>query len=304
MTSLNKYLIISVKYNNLKRGAFTASQRLANEYSQYIDAIDCEQIRDIAHLQELNEQYIRIIFNTQVKSNYSFSLNIVTLKDLNYILYVRNHSVAFENKTCNNGFYYMLNKKINHYIPFITDFNVGNKVIPTIPCIGFYIRNWLTPDSFRYIIDMLSSINEDVNIYTMGDDLRSLNINNKFIKSYNHTFDNKKFFKNVTHYIYPKSKIFQDPLPHSLIEAIQSNCQIIVPTIPGRSHKDGIDDIIEVSNYHTIFNSKINLDNSNTIFNKKQFEKFYLKVFNNNFEHLLDRQKYKYFSDWVEGEVL
>jgi len=299
---MKKYLVISVKYDNLKRGAFTASQRLAEEHSDYIDTIHCKQIRDIAHLRELNEQYQRIIFNTQDASNYSFPLNIISLRNLNYLMYSRDHSILYD--TCNNGFYYTSARKIKHYIPFITDFKINKKNSSNIPCVGFYIRNWLTPDSFKCITDILKDIKQDVNIYTMGNNIGSLNISNKHIKQYTHTFNNIEFFKKVTHYIYPKSKQFQDPFPHTLIEAIQSDCQIICPEVFGRNHKDGIDDICEVTRHHNKLILDYKLDNINTIFSSKVFKKFFLKVFDNNFEHILDRTKYKYFSDWIEGEVL
>ena len=126
---------------------------------------------------------------------------------------------------------------------------------------------------------------------------------NQVINHY-HTYDNVKFFSNITHYIYQKSVIFQDPLPHSLIEAIQNNIQIIVPHIQGRSIKDGIDDIIEISKYHDCYNEDLYLDNSDTIYRSSVFKKFYMQLFENDFNHFLDRQKYKTFNEWLEGEVL
>ena len=44
--------------------------------------------------------------------------------------------------------------------------------------------------------------------------------------------------------------------------------------------------------------------NSVTPFSALIFENFYKDVFDNNFEHILDRTKYSSFINWVVGEVL
>ncbi len=298
MHTINKFCLIPVKYENLKRGAFTASLRFYDDHFEHVDVIENREIKDENQLNILNEQYKKLIFITQAQTNYHFRLNVVTLKDLDYIIYTRIYRPWFGTNNCNNGFYYTHCREIENYIPLITDFKV-KKIKQDIPCLGFYLRHWLTPDSSLYIKDLLKNIKEEVNVIFMGD-AKFLETNDN-VKSITHTFNNKKMFENITHYIYPKST-YQDPLPHNLIEAIQSGCQIICPDLKNRKHKDGIDDILEVTNYHKTFNAKI-LDNSSNILTSKNFKAFYDGVFANGFTHVLDRGKYKTFTKWIEGEV-
>ena len=126
----------------------------------------------------------------------------------------------------------------------------------------------------------------------------------KNVKSYKHTFDNIEFFKNISHYVYPASRVFQDPFPHNILEAVQSGKQIIIPELPHRNHVDGIDDIKECIKWHKTFDENTHYDNSKCILNANAFRNFYLRLFENNFEHRFDKDKYKHFSDWIEHEVI
>ena len=263
---MSKYLLVSVSYENLKRGAYTVSERMCKEHPQFLDHIETKDIKGIDHLKKLNGQYLKLIFITQVLSNYSIPLNIITLRKLNYLLYSRENAKYLN--VCNNGFYYSKSRKIKKYIPLITDFKV-NKKEQKIPCLGFYVRNYLNPDSYHLFLNMLNGIKQQVNVYTMGEHSKNLTIY-KNVNNHYHTYDNKTFFENVTHYIYPRSKIYEDPLPHSVIEAIQNNIQIISPTVIGRDHKDGIDDILEITNHHQDFND-VYFDNKDTVFKSSYF---------------------------------
>ena len=301
---MKKYLLISVKYRDLKRGAYLVSERFKNIYVDYVDHLEIKNIKSLEDLKKLNEEYKRIIFITQVHQNYSIPINLITLKDINFLFYIRNYKFYFHENTCNNGFYYMYPTKIVNYIPLITDFIVSRKNVYKRPCLGFYVRNNLTIDSYYLTLDIISNIKQDIDIFTMGQEIPSISDRFKHVINHRQTFDNVEFFKSVTHYIYPRSKVFKDPLPYSLIEAVQNNIQIIIPTVKGRDFKDGIDDIIEVSEYHETFNEDLYLDNTNTVFRALNFKNFYLSVFDNNFSHRLDRDKYKTFSEWLSGEIL
>lgn len=299
---MKKYLLISVSYRGLKRGAFTISERMVNEHSEYLDHLES---KDVIDLRELNEKYKRIIFVTQTPSNYPFPINLVSLRGINYLIYVRSEFNHFGYNSCNNGFYYThRHSNIRNFIPMITDFFI-EPVKSDKPCLGFYIRNYLTRDSFDCFLGILSNLHTHVNIYTMGEDIK-YNFSEKFeyVESHNHTFDNRTFFSNVTHYVYPESKFYIDPLPYSLIEAAQNGKEIIVPRIDGRHHRDGIDDIKDFITYHTRFIPGISYNNSVLPFSSLLFKKFYRNVFDNNFEHVLDRKKYNTFISWVVGEVL
>ena len=294
--------MISHKYDNLKRGAFLTSNRFVDSYSEHLDyKLDL----DAQNLEELNEQYNRLIFTTQVISNYRLKLNMSRLKNLNYILFLRSNQNPLIYNSCSNGFhYYKTYKNIKFYIPSITDFpKIENKIKHNIPCLGFYVRRNITPDSLLYINNFLQNLKQTVDIYVMGNpapEFSKYHCSN----TYTHTYDQVEFFKNISHYIYPASKQFQDPFPNSVVEAIQTGIQIVFPTILNRTHFDGIDDIKDCIKWHKDFNPEIDLDNSNCILTNSTFKKFYLNLFNNNFEYSFDRLKYKYFSDWIENEVL
>jgi len=297
---LKKYLLIAHKYIDLKRGAHLTSNRLVDQYPEHLDyKIDL----DAQNLEELNEQYQRIIFITQVINNYHFKLNIRRLQKLNYILMLRSTQNPLLYNSCSNGFHYFKTyKNIKYFIPFVTNFSVIKKVKNNIPCLGFYIRRTITPDSLIYINNFLKNLKQKVNVYIMGNPTPEF-LKYKCINSYNHTYNHKEFFSNISHYIYPSSKQFQDPFPNSVLEAVQTGAQIVFPEISNRNHKDGIDDIKDCIKWHKTFNSDVEYDNSECILNNSNFKKFYLNLFNNNFEYTFDRNKYKYFSDWIEGAV-
>jgi hypothetical protein len=299
---VKKYLLISHKYDFLKRGAFITSNRFVESYSEHLDyKLDL----DAQNLEELNEQYKRLIFTTQVISNYRLKLNLTRLRNLNYIFFLRNTQNPLIYNSASNGFhYYKTYKNIKFYIPSITDFSpIENKVYNKNLCLGFYIRRNITPDSVSFINDFLKNLKIPVDVYVMGNPAPEF-LNYKCVNTYNHTYNQIEFFENITHYMYPASKQFQDPFPNSVLEAVQSGVQIIFPEIYGRNHKDGIDDIKDCIYWHKNFNPDIKYDNTDCILTDSKFKKFFLNLFDNNFEYSFDRNKYKYFSDWIEGEIV
>lgn len=299
---MKKYLLISHKYDALKRGAFITSNRFKDSYSEYLDyKLDL----DAQNLEELNEQYKRLIFTTQVINNYRLKLNYLRLKNLNYIFFLRKNQNPLIYNSASNGFhYYKTYRNIKFYIPSITDFPlIEKRYNHKIPCLGFYIRKSVTPDSLKFINDFLKNLKQNVDIYVMGNPAPGFS-SYKSVNTYTHTYNQKEFFKNITHYIYPASKQFQDPFPNSVLEAIQCDIQIVFPEIYGRNHKDGIDDIKDCIKWHKEFNPNINYDNSNCVLTNDNFKQFFLTIFDNNFEYSFDRDKYKYFSDWIEKEIL
>ncbi len=296
-----EYLFISVSYGKLKRGAYTVSERICHEYAPFFKHLETNQIEDVLHLKELNKKY-KLIFITQEQTNYSFPLNIITLQNLDYILYSRTNSKVLN--VCNNGFYYSKERSFPLYIPLITDFKIDKINESKRPVLGFYIRNYLTPDSYQYFLNLLDSLRVDVDVYTMGQADQDLSAIYKHVHTHTHTYDNTIFFSKITHYIYPRSKHYRDPLPHTLIEAVQNNIQIVIPTIEGRDHKDGIDDIIEVSRHHTSFNLNKELDNTDTIFRANIFKPFYTQLIENGFTYDCDLDKYKSYTDWLRDQIL
>ena len=98
--------------------------------------------------------------------------------------------------------------------------------------------------------------------------------------------------------------MWDDPFPHSMVEAIQSECQIISPIISNRNHMDGVDDVLDCIQSHIEFDPDIYFDNSKTILNANNFKQFYQRVFDNDFEYSFERDKYNRFNEWIEAEVI
>jgi len=283
----------------LKRGSFTITKRFCEWFSDEADFIEGSKIT-----QKDFEGYQKVIFRTQVPSAYNIPVNGVALRKVNHLIYIRNEHLSPLMNSCTNGFYYYKrNKKIKNYIPLITPFSV-TKVERNIPCLGFYERNCITRDSFDWFMDTVKNLSVDVDIYFMGNPPK-INFTNlsKHVKNTTHTFDNEEFYSNITHYVYPRSKMWDDPFPHSMVEALQSNCQIISPTIPNRNHMDGVDDVLDCIKYHTSFNPDLYYDNSRSVL-LSNFKPFYERVFGNDFEYSFDREKYNRFNEWIEGEVI
>ena len=294
-----KFLFSGREFTLLKRGSYTITKRFCEWFDDKADFIEGSKLTTKHY-----EKYRKVIFRTQVPSAYNVSVNGIALRNINHLVYIRNEHLTPLLNSCTNGFhYYQRNKKIKHYIPLITPFNV-DKIQRDIPCLGFYERNCITRDSFDWFINMVKNLRVDVDVYFMGNppviDFQQLS---KHVKSATHTFNNEEFYSNITHYIYPRSKMWDDPFPHSMLEALQSKCQIISPTIPNREHMDGVDDVLDCIEYHTRFDPGIFYDNSNSII-LSNFKQFYEKVFDNDFEYSFDRSKYSRFNEWIEGEVI
>lgn len=297
---MRKYLLISHQYHQLKRGAFTTSVRLQKQYPDYLDHKLDIHSQDI---EQLNEIYKKLIFTSQVKSVYYLDVSFLKLRKLNYLFYLREDENPFLYNSCSNGFHYFRrNNKIKYFAPFVTDFFV-EPVKKEKPCIGFYIRKHVTYDSYLFITEFLKNSFYNFDIYVMGDNSAHF-ANFNCVDNYYHTYDNKEFFQNITHYYYPCSATFTDPFPNSVLEAIQNNKQIIFPMLPNRRHVDGIDDLKDCIKWHSDYNPDKELDNSDNILLSKNFDKFYFELFNNDFLYDFDREKYKRFDKWIEHEVL
>lgn len=302
--AMKKYLLIARQYDNTDRGAHTSSKRLVEEFPNFLEYKTDKEC--INKLDQLNSEYRRLIFVTQSPAMYCFNATFVGVRELNYIYFIRKefHPIMFNN-AASNGFYYAYDDaNIEHYIPFIYNFQVEKtSKIENIPVVGFYIRPVIVPDSFRYAIEFAKNVKNKIKLMVLGDCKYNFD---KFpnIVDFEQTYDNHYFFSKISHYIYPKSAWFQDPFPNSLLEAVQCNKQIILPSISGRKHRDGIDDIAEIINYHKEFNPDKEFDNNSCVLNIKYFKKFYHKLFSNNFECKLDRNKYTCFSDWLQKEIL
>jgi hypothetical protein len=294
-----KYLVIGHKFGALGRGGYHVSKRFCDEHSDYCEF---KEDRKVRKLEILNDRYKRLIFRTQVPKCYNQPVNFVRLRKINHIFYLRARYFNSLYNNCTNGFYYYkTHKGFNNYIPMITDF--PKLPIPREECWGFYVREWLTPDSFDCFCDLLDRrVKYKVNVAIMGDPSPKIE-NHPNVKNFHHTNDNVEFFSRVSHYFYPTSRFFVDPFPHSVLEATQAGRTIIFPKIE-RNHKDGIDDIKDVIHWHEKFNPSIDSMNKDQPLRAEVWKPFYQKVFDNNWEFNFCRDKYKNLSEFIQGEII
>lgn len=294
----SKFLFIAHKFDKIKRSSYLVTKRFTELFPDTFEIIEDNQVESLG---SLNEKYDKLIFISQALNNYSIPVNLVSVSKLKHLIYLRqnyNHSLY---NSANNGFHYYQNYKgYKNYIPFITDFKVEDKKLKN-PCIGFYIRKQSFSESFRYAVWMVNNLKYPVDVCTMGDPIPEFMGN---AKTYTHTYDNKTFFENITHFVYPQTKEQEDMFPHCLLEAVHTGKQIVLPVIEGRKFKDGIDDIKEFIGWHEELNFNVDIDNSECPLTFSNFKKFYERTIENNFEYHLDRDKYKTFKDWFEREVI
>jgi hypothetical protein len=292
-----KYLLVGKRFSRLKRGGHIITKKFASNFPDYLEYKETSDARD---LEKLNEQYKKIIFATQVPRCYDTSVNIIRLLNINHVIYIREPFNFSPYNSCTNGFYYYKeNPNIKHYIPHITDFPKATQ--PKNICLGFYSRNWLTMDSYVYFVNMLEKL-PPVDVCIMGTPSHLIEKTCK--KNFKHTYDNTEFFNSITHYVFPKSKQYVDPFPNSLLEAVHAGKQIIIPTIEGRKHRDGIDDIQDFIEYHNEFDTDTYYDNSSCLLKAKVFKNFYLKVFAHGYAHSFIKSKYNSMREWVYNEVM
>jgi len=293
-----KYLVIGHKFGALGRGGYHISKRFCDEHPDECEFLEDKKARDFEKLQD---QYRRLIFRTQVPRCYNQPVNFVRLRKINHLIYLRAKYINPLYNNCTNGFYYyQMHKGFDNYIPMITDFPKVS--MPQHECLGFYVRKWLTPDSFECFMSILDSFKYKIRVTIMGDPSPEIENHNNVLH-YNHTNDNVQFFSEITHYFYPTSKHFVDPFPHSVLEAVQCGKTIIFPKIE-RDFKDGIDDLKDVIHWHEDFNPFIDNLNKDQPLNSKTWKKFYQKVFDNNWEFDFCRDTYKDLSSFIQKFVL
>ena len=88
----------------------------------------------------------------------------------------------------------------------------------------------------------------------MGDGFNMLKKHFANRQNWHHTYDNNDFWKSCSHYFYYRPSTFEDPMPHTLLEAIQSGHRIISPKDDRRTFVDGIDDFLSCISYDEKFN--------------------------------------------------
>lgn len=138
---------------------------------------------------------------------------------------------------CNSGFSYFKRfyDLYDCFFPTVTTFRRQEK--PTKPCIGYYARG-IRPDTNRMFLEFSNTIPDEVDIILMGQEL-------PLKRHYKFTLDEQEFFSEVTHYFYMRSSKHDDPWPHTMFQACQCGCTLLMPSV---SHpwRDGVDDVLDV----------------------------------------------------------
>ena len=271
-----KYLFVAKKFVDLKRGAWTASNDLAEYFPQYIIL---KEDKEIQSLKGVVNGYEKIVFVTQVPHLYSFPLHFLSLHNTRHLIFIRSEHNMVSYNSCTNGFYYYKeHKDIKNYIPFIPNVKASE---PKEERFGFYYRPYLNPDACRWFLENFKD--KDYPIMTMGK--LPVDFINK--KNWKHTYNREEFWSNITTYIYPISTQYVDPFPTSIVEAVQTGKKVLFPSLGIRNYKDGIDDCMEVIKY----------DSSLFLFDL--YKSFYTNLFNNGMNNYIIRYKYKCIIDYI-----
>ena len=291
-----KYAIIGWNDKTQKRGAYTEAAALQSKYPDKVDVFDANTKINI---NEIHNNYKRVIYTYQNPNNL-YNKKVLDVRYYNKdIVYIReNIKTIFKWKTTNGFSVYRENNVFCNFVPMMIPMFSPIQTNTDKIVLGYYLRPQYRPDDYQMFCDFIYNLKIPVNLYVMGSFAFPFNekINN-YINNIIYTTDNAEFFNNITHYVYSMSKVF-DPWPTTLQEAVNANKQIIILK-QNRSFKDGIDDIMENIKYHTKLDTDVFYNNSNSILNTWNYDKYYRQVFENEFLYNFDVDKYKYFSDWL-----
>lgn len=272
-------VFIGKRYDSPKRGSFTVTRRFCERYHETF--LNEDEVINPKELFENNH----VISTFQSPKMYVFKFDLLQYRNYDATFYIREPINKILKNSVTNGYnMYKNNNYFKKFIPMITDFPSINKYNHT-PTIGFYARMHTNPDAIDYFRKDLNNLKYPIDVVLMGDNIE---IANKNVKSVFHTFDEIEFFTAITHYYFPKSAIFVDPFPNALLEAIQCNKQVICPTIPGRKHTDGIEDILStIEGYFTDINAVFSEKEYSleTCLCEKFFDKFNKELLANNFDY-------------------
>lgn len=291
-----KYALIGWNDKSQKRGAYTEAATLRLKYPDIIDVFNANTKINI---NEIHNNYKRVIYTYQNPNNL-YNKKVLDVRYYNKdIVYIReNIKTIFKWKTTNGFSVYRENNVFCNFVPMMIPMFPPIQTNTDKIVLGYYLRPQYRPDDFQMFCDFINNIRIPIDLYVMGSFIYPFNNKSKYINKLIYTTDNIEFFNNITHYVYSKSSVF-DPWPTTLQEAVNANKQIIILE-QNRGFKDGIDDICENIKYHIRLDTNIYYDNTNSIINQWNYDKYYQEVFANDFIYQLDRNKYEYIADWLE----
>lgn len=204
-------------------------------------------------------------------------------------------------KPVTNGFSYFKDYHESYYSWFPTIYQSNFERNIEHEVIGYYIRD-IREESNEAFVQFVQSLPNDFPIITMGTvELIQSKLAQR--KNWLHTYDSKTFWKSCSHYFYYRPATFEDPFPHTLLEAIQSNHRIISPKSYRRQFNDGIDDLLSVvDEYDEKFVSGVVGPTCQKL-SAGYWKKFMRLLVENDFEqlddHRISMKKEQTFNDWI-----
>ena len=197
-------------------------------------------------------------------------------------LYVREQyrSIFPKHIRLTNGFSYYKNN-LSEYRTYFPDIYMSSYSCSEIPSIGYYIRN-MREESNLAFLNLLKTLPNDIPIVTMGTK-EHLQKELMEYPNWKHTYNANEFFSGCSHYFYYRCSDFVDPLPHSLMEAIQSGHRIISPKDIKRTYTDGIDDMLSFVEFDDTF-VESNVGTKNNGLNSNKWKSIIEGIVYGNFE--------------------
>ena len=161
--------------------------------------------------------------------------------------------------------------------------------------IGYYAREMRNESNLAFV-EFIKHIPADIPIITMGTkELIENHIPTN--RLWKHTYDAAEFWKSCSTYFYYRCSDFEDPLPHTLLEAIQSKHVIISPKSKYRIHEDGIDDLLSCTDFTDKFTDIT--ENKNTqLLAAKNFKRYLTTLVESAFT--IKPKRFNTFKEFVE----
>ena len=182
-------------------------------------------------------------------------------------------------KKMTNGFSYLKNHRslYKYFLPTIYQSNFG---ISDVPSIGYYARDCRIQSNIQFGM-FTETLPSGTPVVTMGTkECIEKHISPKV--EWFHTYDQDIFWKSCSHYFYYRPSDIEDPLPHTLLEAIQSKHRIISPKSKNRTFYDGIDDLLSCIEYDENF-IEYNIGEYCDLLDTKNWKNFMSKISEDDF---------------------
>lgn len=141
-----------------------------------------------------------------------------------------------------NGWSYLNSSREKFKAFFPTIYDPGYSRLENDIAVGYYYRDMRVDSNIAWE-HFVETLPKDVPLVTMGD-YHCVFEHVYDGRNWIHTYDSSVMFSRTSHYFYYRPTDFIDPLPHTLLEAIQSGHRIISPKAEKRNFRDGIDDLL------------------------------------------------------------